>query len=403
MFNKGKTKQSTNETQTSSGTSTVTPNTPDFIRQPWMRQAETISGLQGQQIIPGASSIQQGVFDRVQSRFDQPQVNGGPEDGYSSKSQNGFDIASMLGLQAANAPANTATATGYNPSGPAATQGYSAPSLNGPTLASNRNLADVDLSGYFDPFEGRVIDTTLARYDQNSGQQLAQQRAQQALNGGLRNSNNAIKQALLESQQGMGRAEIDANLRSQGFDRATGLAQTDLGRETANNQFNASQANGFALSRAQMEADAARFGADAANRSALDYTGRSDAASQFGAGAQNQTSMFNAGQQDQALQRALQAAGLLSGNETARGANDRADLGLLADIGAQQREIEMSQSPAAQTALINQLLQGIPLDAFVGRTENRTATGTASGTSTGTTSQRGFNLADLWAASNGGR
>lgn len=482
---KSKTKETTSQQQTSSGTATTTPNTPDWLQQPWMKQASDISALQnsGQPLIAGAQPLQQQAFSAASALTGKPaddgrMVNGGPGDGYSPNgASSGFDLAQALGLRAANAPANTATAQGYSAagpaggqgytaqgfnaagaaggqgygaSGPATAQGYTAPTLGSAAQSASRNLTDVDLAGYFNPFEQRVVDTTLADFDQNSGRVEAQQRAQQVNNGGLRNSNNAIAQAITQGELARGRASTDANLRYQGFNTATGLAQADLGRETANNQFNTSQTNAQTLAQAGLTADAARFGADASNRSALDYTGRADAASQYGASAfnqsaldlagrqdqagafgasagnaasqygaeafnrsaldaagrtdqasqfgaasQNQNSMFNAGQQDNALTRMLQSAGLLSGNATAQGADTRANIGLQADLGGQQRDIANSQSPAANLALIQQLLGGIPLDQFTGRTVNQSGTGTANGATTGTASQSGFDLAKM--------
>lgn len=426
---KSKTKETTAQTQTSSGTATTTPNTPDWLAQPWQQQVANIGALQGsgQPLISGASPLQQQAFSAASSLTgsnDGRQVNGGGGDGFTT-SGNGFDLAASLGMTAANAPANTATATGYgaqgySAAGPAATQGYSAPSLGGPAQAANRNLTDVDLAGYYNPYRQEVIDTSTADFDASAGRARAAQTATAAMNGGARNSNNSIESAILGGEIERGRGSLISGLRSAGFDKATGLAQTDLARETANSQFNAGQTNGFNLSKAGMEADAARFGADAANRSALDYTGRTDAAgqfganaantaSQFGAGAANTAGMFNAGQQDNAITRMLQAAGLISSNATASGnmdlarsADTRADIGLTAELGGQQRDIANSQSPAANLALIQQLLGGVPLEAFLGQTETRNQTGSGTGTGSSTSSGVGFNLADLWAASNSG-
>lgn len=399
---KSKTKETTAQTQTSSGTATTTPNTPDWLAQPWQQQVANISALQGsgQPLIAGASPLQQQAFAAAQGLTgkgggpDGPQINGGGGDGFSGFSKapatgNGFDLAQALGLGAANAPANTTTSTGYGAAGPAATTGYSAPTLGGPALAGNRNLTDINLQGYIDPNLQNVVNTTLADFDANAGRTRAAQTATQAMNGGARNSNNSIQSAITEGELARGRATADATLRSNAFNTATGLAQTDLGRETANNQFNAGQTNGFNLSKAAMEADASRFGADAANRSALDNTGRTDAASQFGAGAANTAGMFNAGQQDNALTRMLQAAGLISSNATAQGANTRADIGLTADLGATQREIANSQTPAATQALIAQLLGLVPNELFVGQTQATNGTQTGTGTRTGSTSTTG--------------
>ncbi|MED5549877.1 MAG: tail fiber domain-containing protein [Pseudomonadota bacterium] len=148
--------------------------------------------------------------------------------------------------------------------------------------------------------------------------------------------------------------------------------------------------------------DMSRFNADAANRSALDYAGRSDSAGQFNAGQRNQfglaqfgadtdanfrnadalnnMSQFNAGQQDAALARMLQSAGLLGDLGATVGSEDRANIGLLAQLGEQQRDIEQDARNAAPTlAQLIAMLQGSqPFGAMAG--QHSTGTGTSTTT-----------------------
>lgn len=412
---KSKTKETSQQQQTSSGTATTTPNTPDWLAQPWQQQVGNISALQqsGQPLIAGAQPLQQQAFSAASKLTgDGRMVNGGPD------GTNGFDLAQSLGLGAAQAPANTSTAQGYSASGPAAVQGYrpsqaSNVTIDPAALAQSGKFTDVNLAGYLNPYTSEVQDAYTADFDANAGRVRAQQAALQAANGGMRNSRNAILQAATEGELSRARGAGVAGIRSDGFNTAAGLATNDLNRDASTSQFNAGQQNSRSALQAQLEQagifanqnannQAAQFGANAGNAAAMDYTGRTDVASQFGAGAQNQVGMFNAGQQDQALARQFEAAGLIGNLSSAQGANDRANIGLQADLGGQQRDIANSQSQAANLALIQQLLGGVPLDAFVGSTENRNATGNSTGTGTSSSSGFGFNLADLWAASNSG-
>ena len=113
----------------------------------------------------------------------------------------------------------------------------------------------------------------------------------------------------------------------------------------------------------------------------------------------NQGSQFNAGQQDSALMRQLQAAGLLGNLGTTMGADQRANIGLQADIGGEQRNIQnaQGQSEYARLAMLQGLL-GVNPNNFIGQA--MVSSGTQSGT--GTSKESGFDLAKLWAAANGG-
>ncbi len=232
------------------------------------------------------------------------------------------------------------TPQGYDPS-QATSQGYQAQGYQagmvdpnafqvgqttvGPmTQATARNFTDANFSAYENPYTTAVTDTTMADIDANDGRIRAQQAAQQAANGGVRNSNNAVLSALTEGELSRARASSLANIRSQGFNTSAGLITGDNDRQANVSQFNAGQANQGVLAQAQADAsrnqllaqlqsagimsnqsagnDAARFGAGAAND-----------AGQFNSGLNAQTSQFNTGQTNDArslLSQQLQQAGL---------------------------------------------------------------------------------------------
>jgi len=184
--------------------------------------------------------------------------------------------------------------------------------------------------------------------------------------------------------------------------------QFDLADQDAINRFglaNMDAANRSALDFAGRSDAAGQFGADAFNRSFLDYAGRADSAGQFNAGeanrfglaqfdannqanfrnadALNNMSQFNAGQRDNMLARQLQAAGLLGDLGATIGAEDRANIGLLAGLGNDQREIDRAFRNAEPTML--QLLAALQAQQPYGlfRGEN------SSGSSTSTTKDTG--------------
>ena len=477
----------TQSNQTTNQTATTTPNVPSWLQQPQQDYQARVAALMGGNapFVAGPSQLQRQAFQGASNLgaprfsfgggvssgsaapsstaysgskgpedFTGPQVNGGGGDGTSGArpatgqsgmgGSNVFDLAGMLGLNAGTAGANTTNGTalsqftGYNPAGQAQTQGYQAGMVDpnafrvgqttvGPmSQATARNFTDANFSAYENPYQQSVTDTTMADIDANDGRIRAQQSAQQAANGGLRNSNNAVLSALTEGELSRARASSLAGIRSRGFDTAAGLITGDNDRQANVSVANAGFANQGVLAQASADSSrnqllaqlqsagllsnqsaynqASQFGADAFNRSSLDSAGRQDQAGQFGAnafnqnsqnnaGAINQNNQFNAGQQDNALMRQLQAAGLLGNLGSQMGADNRANIGLQGDLGAMQRDIanQQSQSEYARLGALAGLYGGVPIGAFTGQTVN----GTSNMTGTGTQTQSGFNVANF--------
>ena len=311
-------KSKTTSSETYDKTATTTPNTPDWLQQPWQGYTGQVNDLigSGKPLVTGPSDLQNQAFQGAGNLTTSPN----------------YDWASQLGLKAGTSGANTA--------GPAA-------------QATSRNFTDVDLQGYMNPYLDQVMGAYTSDFDANAGRVNAAQAGQAALNGGARNSNNAIRDAVTQGELARARGTGVAGIQSDAFTAASGLATGDLNREASTNQFNAGQVN--------------------------------------------QNSMFNAGQQDNALARMLQSAGVLANVGQAQGADERANIGLQAGLGEQQRDIANQGSEAARLAMLQQLLGGIPIDAFTGSTQ----TGSGSGSGKNSSTQFGFNLADFWTPKGG--
>lgn len=380
-------KSKTTSSQTTNQTATTTPNTPSWLQQPWQDYTGKVNDLMksGQPLTTGPSDLQQQAFSGA--------ANLAP-------SQN-FDWATQLGLGAGLAGANTATATGYNPATGTASQidpsqfGVEQTSVGPMAQGSSRNITDLDLNSYLNAGLGDQITATQADYDATGGRVRAAQAGQSALNGGARNSNNAVMQAITEGELSRAANTGIANVRANAYDQAGNLATNDLNREASTSQFNAGQQNQGILSQAQINAARASqigsqgFQAGLSNQAAQNQFGLANmdalnTAGQFGANAQNQNSQFNASQQDGALERMLQSAGLLGNLGQAQGADQRANVGMQAELGGTQRDIAnaQQQDQYAQLAMIQQLLGGVPIDAFTGQTMN--SNGTQSGKSSST-------------------
>ncbi|CAB4157976.1 hypothetical protein UFOVP679_64 [uncultured Caudovirales phage] len=370
-----KSKSKTTSNQTSNQTATTTPNAPSWIQRPTENYYERVNALGSaeQPFVSGPSALQQQSFQGA-SNLGSPRIGG----------NNVFDLAGMLGMNAGTAGANTAQAQMIDPAAFQVGQTQVGPM----SQATARNFTDANFSAYENPYTGAVTDTTIADIDANDARIRAQQAAMQAANGGLRNSNNAVLSSLTEGELSRARAASLANIRSQGFNTAAGLISGDNDRQANVSQFNAGQANQGTLAQAQADASRNQLLAQ------LQASGLMSNQNAF-----NQGSQFNAGQQDSALMRQLQAAGLLGNLGTTMGADQRANIGLQADIGGEQRNIQnaQGQSEYARLAMLQGLL-GVNPNNFIGQA--MVSSGTQSGT--GTSKESGFDLAKLWAAANGG-
>lgn len=199
-----------------------------------------------------------------------------------------------------------------------------------------------NLDAYVNPELNNVVRTSLEGYDQDAAAQRAQYAADGARNKAFGGSRYALGESALLGDLTRDRAMMEAGLRSNAYDKAFGYSNLDAGR--------------------RQEAD--RFGAE----------------TQFQANLANQDS------QNRVIDRYLTSAGLLSGLGSTSDASNRANIGLLADLGGDQRAISQSEATAPISLLQVQqaLLSGLPLSMFTGQTTSGTSAGTSTGTSTST-------------------
>lgn len=403
------------KTESIQSTGSTQANTPDWIQQGHKNYMGGVNDLMGKgadAFTPaGPNQLQQTAFNNAQNLTTSPW----------------YSQAAGMASQAGNAGANTATANGYQGQGYTAAQGqaqgynpntvdwskFGVEGVNVGPMAqgSSRSITDLDLNSYLNAGLGDQITAAQADYDATGGRVRAAQSGQAALNGGSRNSNNAIQSAITEGELSRAANTGIANVRANAYDQAGNLATNDLNREASMSQFNAGQTNQGALTQAQLNAQrnslqaqlgqtgllanqnamnqAGQFNAGAANQfglanqNALNEAGQFGAnaqnqANQFNAGAQNQTSQFNASQQDSALARQLQAAGLLGNLGQAESADQRANIGTQADLGQQQYQMQlMQQQYPLQFQQIMQSLSGFNPGLYAGGTDSRNTNSTS--------------------------
>lgn len=227
-----------------------------------------------------------------------------------------------------------------------------------PTMAQGVTLGDAPsvqatdstglIGGFLSPYLDKVRSTSLADFDVNA----QQQRAQDMLTlGGMDDtfggSNGAITLSKTADALARARGSLDAGILDRGWQSALSAAQAEAARRDQA----ALASAGF-----QQQRNLAQGGFD-------QQTGM------FNAGASNEAGQFNASARDAALQRALSAGQGLAGIGQAQGADQRANIGLAGDLGAQLQALEQvrAQSPLSLLGTEASLWGGLPLGLLHGQ------------------------------------
>jgi len=247
--------------------------------------------------------------------------------------------------------------------GPAA-QAQAAPQAQAQSLLTN-------LSSYMNPYTNDVVNSSLANYDDYSGQQAAALQSQQARTGAFGGSRAGVAQGQFEADRGRNRAATEYGMRSDAFNVGAGLSGQDadrrqnanffnIGNTQQRNLFNTGQQNQFDLTQGGFDQQANMYNTGAQNDFTLAQGGMDANAAQY-----------NAAAQEAQYQRALEAAGLTANIGSDMGAQSRADLGLTADLGEMQRMIEQAKLNAVPTQLqIGGSLYGaIPQASYIGQNQ----------------------------------
>jgi len=302
-------------TTTSNTTSTMTPNAPTWVSQGAQDLGSTIMNLGTKDPTSYVASANPMLTDAA------TKAQGLTTSPYYGQAA---DIFGKVGQAGANT---------YNPVMGQAASMSSASLLDG-------------LDKYMSPFTQRVVDTTLADFDQNAGQQRAQAALDEARSGAFGGSGAALTRSMLGDNLARGRASADAQLRSQAFDTGAGLSAQDAGFRQQAAATNAANANAMAMANMQ---------------------------------AQNQAGQFNAGAQDNALARLLQSGQGLAGLGAQTTSDNRANIATQGSLAGQLQAIDQAKASAPLT--LAQLQSGafgnLPLNLLTGATTTGTNTTTA--------------------------
>lgn len=127
---------------------------------------------------------------------------------------------------------------------------------NLPTVSAESLLDNLD--SYMNPYIDRVVDTSLAGFDENAGRTRAMQAANLAKTKAFGGSRAGVREGITEELLSGQRSGLEAGLRADAFNTGAGLSNQDAGRRQQASTTNAQ--NALAAAQARASADANRIG-----------------------------------------------------------------------------------------------------------------------------------------------
>lgn len=139
-------------------------------------------------------------------------------------------VAPQGALQTQANDQGSSTLTGTNPNYTGA-----AGVING-----NASVTPESISSFLSPYTNDVVNSTNSLFDQNAAKQNAAMQAGAAATGAFGGSRYGVAQGVLQGQQGLDRANLDANLENTGYQSAvsSALSNAGLGQEAGMNLTN---------------------------------------------------------------------------------------------------------------------------------------------------------------------
>lgn len=306
--------------------------------------------------------------------------------------------ASDMATRAANAGPSTMQAAQVE-----GLLGYKPTSMNAASVGKMDQIGNRigEVGKYMNPELNSVVNTTLAGYDEDAARQRAGMQARAAGAGAFGGSRYGVAEGVYDADTSRNRASTEAQLRSNAYDRATGLLGTDVGSVNTGKLTQAGFDQQSNAQNAAAQNEAARYSADINNQGLL-----------ANAGFQQQTNQFNAGAQEQAAQRQLQASGVMGNLAGQLQQNFQQNAQLMRQLGLDDRQIEQARLDAQRAEFDRAAadrLQRLQLElqartGLLGSTPmltNQASSGTASGSSSGTTSGTEWGLSGLYNSKTG--
>ena len=343
----------------SSSTATSTPTLPSYLQGP-------------------ATSIYGQIGNLASSNY-RGSVN--PATANQTSAFNGATNLGSLNASLGEAIGGTRGLMNYTPNSVSA-QNITAPGAYQPQNVSAQQisagqLANTDLQTYMNPYTNEVIDRSLSDLERGRQGAISSTQGQATAAGAFGGSRHGVVDSLIGREFADSAGSLAANLRNAGWSQAIGSAQFDIGNRLGVDQYNSSNA----LQAALANQGAGLTAGLAANSDQMQ-------AQQFNASNALQAALANQNAGLQGANFRLGAANQLGSQGMAQDANTRANLGMQADLGAQERDINQQNDP--QEAYMRYLAQlqalyGINPNALIQQNETgqRTSTETRTDTPSG--------------------
>jgi hypothetical protein len=245
-----------------------------------------------------------------------------------------------------------------------------------PMIAAPTGLSQ--LSGYLNPYQQNVVDTTMS--DLNRQNEIALNNTNQGATaenafGGTRN---AVADSLTNDAYARAAASTLANLNSQGFNTAAGLLQNNQQMGLNAGGQNLSAALNAALANTNAQNNASQFNAGNSQGANIFNAGAANAAGQYNAGQSLATQQSNQGATNTAAGLNNQAAGSLGSLGYDQGANYLNGVNALNAWGGQQQQTQQNALTAAYQQYLAQMGYPVQMQTLL---NSALASGMGAGTS----------------------
>lgn len=208
---------------------------------------------------------------------------------------------------------------------------------------SPETIASQNRQAYTNPYTQQVVDASMADIDRTRQMQMNDNAYAASQSGAFGGSRHGVVDSLTNEAAQRQVGLLSSQLRSQGFDAASGLMATDAATRNAAVTGNADRDLTARAADAQFRQQAGLANQGAENQVAQFNSQNVNAAREYGATAANETSQFNA-QQRQAANDAYRTADLAQSGLNLQGAQ-----GLL-DAGKQQQDQYLTGAQAMNAA-----------------------------------------------------
>jgi hypothetical protein len=331
----------------SKGSSSQSSQLDPAIRDAYLRnvaQSQQVAGGLGARQFAGFTPDQQAAFGITRQFADPNSV------GMQRVGQGADALRAASTFQPRSVTARTYGGAAIDPAALASAE--QAARGNVQDLASQTGAAG--MAAYQNPFEEQVVQNALQDIERSRQMQQMQGSAQAVAAGAFGGSRQGVAQALTNEAALREAGRTAAGLRSEGFQFAAGMGQTDAARALQAQAANQGVDMSIEQANAALRQQTGLSNQEALNRRAMEQAGLQQQAGLFSATAQNQAALANQAAELQAAQQRAAA-----GTSLANVGQMTQNLGFtqaqqLAGIGEQQQALRQAQMDAIRNLPLEQ-------------------------------------------------